>query len=508
MEIIKLRLCDLHLDDGASDILVRPHPGRRLKSTSSKRRLPLAVLLEPDELSRLVEWVKQRIQVGAKNSGSDYLFVLAQNELIPVERTIDLIHEAMREVTGDSELHLHHLRHSFATWTYLKLRATSHPDLINVFAHLQHTKEYLQGGHALRMSLIPGGSSPSRSDAYCVSRLLGHSGPNVSMNHYIHSSDLLVYGCAKRDISKLEKTIWVSASGLARRNAYRHLNISIDNLLQAVRKSSPKRYAMPSDNGSRLSGNINGKVHATRTQRIQMKDADAFATGLRRIWSILHLYDSNIQSEEIAGEMKRQKKEIEDVIESAKPLSLQLGLRQINSKRGRLTPPKPKQGPETSLTNQLIPALHVLLQNNPAILSSGLQIYFEHFNRQKKDVVFKSTKEIDQVKTYLDFLKKIGFHGSQIQIVMRASSGYLEQFQKWKKNLRLPDSVKVKSVASPNSNKEAYSNWIGIQALSSEGGSHHTLIGGIFLLAKLWLEVNGHSMSTSRSTLDMSVSDH
>ena len=488
MEIIMLRLCDLHLD-GEPDILVRPHPGRRLKSVSSKRRMPLTALLEPDELNRLLEWANRRIQEEKMQSNSSYLFVLPTKEHIPIERTVDLIHDAMREATGDDELHLHHLRHSFATWTYLKLRATSHPDLIAVFEHLSLTHKYLQGCHDMRQKLIPGGSIPSRSDAYCVSRLLGHSGPNVSMDHYIHSSDLLVYGCAKRDVSKLENPIWVSASGLPQRNAYRHLNGSIDNLLRAVRKKWPERYVIhPSSAGHTVHGQTDKNITGSKSQKSQNQYADAFVAGLNQIWSVLHLYDSEIQLEGISRELNIPLKSIEEIVEFSRPLAHQLGLGFFkDGKRERLAPPRAKQGTESRLHDQLIPALHGLLQNDKVLLASGLQIYFDHFNRQKKDVVFKSVKEVGLAKTYLSFLKHIGISSDQIQIVMRTEPGNTAPLRKWEKALCLTTSVKVKFIAPPNCDKGAYSNWLGIQALSKDGRSHHILIGGIFLLARCLL---------------------
>lgn len=242
MEIMLLRLCDLHCK-GPPDILVRPHAGRRLKSLSSKRRLPLAALLDADELERLLKWAGRRTNEEVLQSNSEYLFVLPAKEHIPIERTVDLIHEAMRVVSGDDDLHLHHLRHSFASWTYLKLRIESHPSLLDAFKHLPLTHQYLRDAHSLRQNLLPGNSIPTRSAAYCVSRLLGHSGPNVSMNHYIHFSDLLVYGCARRDVANVGKPILICASGFPERNGYRHLNGSIDGLLKAVRNKWPEKYA-------------------------------------------------------------------------------------------------------------------------------------------------------------------------------------------------------------------------------------------------------------------------
>lgn len=122
------------------------------------------------------------------------------------------------------------------------------------------------------------------------------------------------------------------------------------------------------------------------------------------------------------------------------------------------------------------------------MLASGLQIYFDCFNRQKKDVVFKGEREVERAKIYLGFLKQLSFSIQQIQIVMRTPSTNSAPLKKWKKALGLPDSVKAKFIASPNNTKGAYSTWLGIQALSIDGRSHHVLIGGIFMLVKVVID--------------------
>lgn len=488
MEIMMLRLCDLHCE-GEPDILVRPHAGRRLKSISSKRRMPLAALLEADELERLLKWADRRTNEEVLQSNSEYLFVLPAKEHIPIERTVDLIHEAMRVVSGDDDLHLHHLRHSFASWTYLKLRIESHPSLLDAFKHLPLTRQYLRDAHSLRQNLLPGNSIPTRSAAYCVSRLLGHSGPNVSMNHYIHFSDLLVYGCARRDVANVGKPILICASGFPERNGYRHLNGSIDGLLKAVRNKWPEKYATYAPS---VRQHVNSEPKTLDAEKESKKsnnqNFDTFLA-LDKLWGVLHLHDSKIQHEDIARELNISKETVEQLIELSTPLADKLGLSLFkDGKRERLAPPKAKQGPELQFHKLLVTALHDLYQKNPTLLASGLQIYFDCFNRQKKDVVFKGEREVERAKIYLGFLKQLSFSIQQIQIVMRTPSTNSAPLKKWKKALGLPDSVKAKFIASPNNTKGAYSTWLGIQALSIDGRSHHVLIGGIFMLVKVVID--------------------
>ncbi|MEZ1875866.1 hypothetical protein, partial [Pseudomonas aeruginosa] len=49
------------------DLLIRPHAQRGLKTQNAVRRLPLRVLLEPDELQLLIDWYRQRLEEEAAN---------------------------------------------------------------------------------------------------------------------------------------------------------------------------------------------------------------------------------------------------------------------------------------------------------------------------------------------------------------------------------------------------------------------------------------------------------
>jgi integrase len=484
MEIMMLKLSDLH-SKGDPDLLVRPHTGRRLKSMSSKRRMPLAALLETDELDRLLKWAEYRHQQELLDSNSECLFVLPSKEHIPIERTVGLIHEAMRVSSGDNDLHMHHLRHSFASWTYLKLRLVSHPDLLHVFKHLPLTYQYLQNAHNLRSQLLPGNSSPSRSDAYCVSRLLGHSGPNVSMNHYIHFGDLLVYGCARRDVSNVDRLVLVSASGLLQRNAYRHLNNSMDSLLKAARNKWQMKHTVHLPATEQRKGSVQHSAESKSSRKSDQGIKD-FKVSLDKLRSVLHLYDNHIQDVDIARELNMSIDVIRKFIELTKPLALQLGIGDFkDGKCERIAPPKVNKGSESSLYDDLVSAVYGLLQKNSQLLMAGLRIYFDCFNRQKKDVVFKGEKDIELAKIYLAFLKQIGISTHRIQLVVRSNPDNTESLEKWKGALNLPDTIKVKYVASPNITKATYSSWLGIQIFSTKGRSHHVFVGGVFMLIKV-----------------------
>ncbi len=203
MEAYGLELSDL-THPHSPLLLIRPTEGRQLKTDNAKRQLQLWCLmakedgLKEDELEVLYSWKHERIKDGLLTEYPHLFAVPSRNELgetaieqLSVQKLIEALHEALRQATGDRTLHYHHLRHSFATWTFLRLMLSDLPKIPDLFPHLPETKAWLRKSKAFRNRLY-GTSNPTRKHAMAVASLLGHSGPGVSLEHYIHCLDWLV----------------------------------------------------------------------------------------------------------------------------------------------------------------------------------------------------------------------------------------------------------------------------------------------------------------------------
>lgn len=187
-EVLGLRVRDVHLL-GRAELLVRPHSMRRLKSRSGTRKLPLAALLDDEELGALGRLVERRQQ----EEGLEALLMdihspgsaLGQSFLIPH------IHAVMRAVVGDDTVRFHHLRHSFASWNLLKLLAADRPiDLSKYLPRAPLTAAWVSSGPmTFRQQLLGISQGTTRKSAYAVSRLLGHSEVRVTLEHYAHVFD-------------------------------------------------------------------------------------------------------------------------------------------------------------------------------------------------------------------------------------------------------------------------------------------------------------------------------
>ena len=177
--------------DGPAELLIRPSGIRQLKSDNALRRLPLAALLTDEELQEVMEWRKERVDV-QKAELADCLFGNASEDLAVIPQSIfEQINAILIQVTGDPTVHYHHLRHSFATWTFLRLMLADLKEIPDFFPQLPETTAWLRQGPAFRRKLH-GHALPTRKHGYLLAGLLGHGSPATSMEHYVHLLDWLL----------------------------------------------------------------------------------------------------------------------------------------------------------------------------------------------------------------------------------------------------------------------------------------------------------------------------
>jgi integrase len=191
-EIRKLRLIDLQ-GHAEPVVLVRNNQYANVKSEESIRRLPLATLLESEELSLLLAWHNERkIEDGGTNQYS-LLFCQAAEPTQRLEEydVFPLIEKAMREVIGDLSLRFHHFRHSFAAWLLLRLQNIYTDDVVHQFEFMKHDIFKEEACHKIRVALL-GNHRLGRQVLYAVAQLCGHASPQVTLLHYIHLCDWLL----------------------------------------------------------------------------------------------------------------------------------------------------------------------------------------------------------------------------------------------------------------------------------------------------------------------------
>ena len=204
------------------ELLLRTTSQRRLKSISSTRRLPLYVLLPADELRLLMEWVEQHEKGGDKA----LVFSLPDDRYtaFPESMIFSPITSGLAQVTGDSSLRHHHLRHSFATW--LLVRLTGMATGLHMAAPFLDHPEFSDSRVAELRAQLLGNEHLGRKGAYAVACLCGHADLGTTFTSYIHICDWLL--C--RELSFKESVpfnnvkLLSEAAGTSRPTAYRWIS--------------------------------------------------------------------------------------------------------------------------------------------------------------------------------------------------------------------------------------------------------------------------------------------
>ncbi|HIJ96852.1 MAG TPA: hypothetical protein HPP94_14155 [Desulfuromonadales bacterium] len=190
-EALSLRIVDL-MGTKLPEVIIRTSRLFRPKTPDSTRRIPVWLLLDPDELAMLMNWKQLRIaEENRRESLTAFLFGTPGSNNIPNEGAIYLpIQASLHQVTGDATSRYHHLRHSFANRILIMLLPDNlfHESLPNALKEMrvdQKTRERIIQG-------LFGNMDQGRQFLYGLSSLLGHAEVSTTMQSYFHLTDWLL----------------------------------------------------------------------------------------------------------------------------------------------------------------------------------------------------------------------------------------------------------------------------------------------------------------------------
>lgn len=175
-------------DEGQFDYVqlsVRPNKHRTLKTTSARRELPLDALWPKSALQKLR--TQHQIHINSKSNKKSFLFDSPKL----VNQAYELITDLIRHYTQDYSLRVHHLRHSFANWTWcrlnqklIKLGKTQ----LTMFDHELFNHDYLE-----RLQTRLRHRVNTRKKMFMLAHLMGHKDVQSTLNSYLHLKDILYY---------------------------------------------------------------------------------------------------------------------------------------------------------------------------------------------------------------------------------------------------------------------------------------------------------------------------
>lgn len=486
MEIFGLLLSDLQLEFRPT-CLVQKNQRRRIKTNSSRRVLPMQAFMSKTELSLLTDWIhiyrKPAGKLGEKADQDPYFFFgfTGDPDQFWTKKITNLAIEAVRTVTNDSQLYLHHLRHSFATWTYLRLRSPDFPHIHKHFEGCPATEFALKTGKRLRVLLFNRDPGVSRTYAFAVSRLLGHSSPISSFAHYIHSADLILGAITAREAASLPIGILLAASGLQRSAAYANYQISVEQLLGASRAKYMPATARRAKNAAAARSRGQPRL-APAHERSDWVPLDMVQRVLARA-----ITDRKTAAD-IAAEFALDETLVDSMIGQATDFGKQFGLKVGPDGSLSEIPLKVhRQKAGRSYCAEMEERLANMSTRAPLLYAEGIKLYLSHYDPEKKDVVFRGGKELPAAKRFLKFLGSLGCKDHEFCWVIRNSDISEKKLPTWADSLEknwTPKAIKSIKPKKASSSK-SYAEWLGVLPVLANGDSVGLPVAHVMLMASL-----------------------
>ena len=476
MEALKLQVRDLLCDTAQVELLVRPWEERELKTSNSTRKLPLYALLSEHELQLLRNWKAKRL-TEINDPTEDYLFGIPNlyPNFVSEDTLFPIIHKAMRDVIGDRLLRYHHLRHSFATWVFFLLMMSDLDTVPNLFDHLPITSALLKSCKAFREKLY-GHSDITRKHNYAVASLLGHSGPDISLEHYIHCLDWISAAVHKESPVAPGESVVMAATRMAMATLYRQLEKNGNDLQSIIGKLVEEKYSHQFLPETIPVKQPKGTVKRT----VPGKDAQADADKLifEDAWRLIYRHEAeNLSLYELAGQYGFTESEAEAMYERAKfirDLKVKNGgyhhrmKNHIPDKRRpndiiRLSVPNlPHLSDEKLNLEYLAPKLLSAWKSNSTICQAGLKAYLRNAWKTGNDVIFHDPDKPEDAQHFLKFLSLMGIQQSQIIFISFDPAIRSAHLGQWKAALKLNWRNKIEQTRE-KSVLDFRKRWLGVR---------------------------------------------
>ncbi|MCE0760078.1 hypothetical protein LWH94_12785 [Marinobacter sp. G11] len=173
------------------ELLVRPTKIAGVKSDAAIRRLPLRLLLTSDELEWLTGFVMGRKLRRANDEARDGLFQDPVSGTFRLQEkwAFDGLTALLRSVSGDENIRFHHLRHSFASLSLLRLLERKPYDLLPEPWVQSDGVELMPPMHG-SSNIVSAGVANVWRPLSQLAQWMGHSSERVTLKSYTHLLDL------------------------------------------------------------------------------------------------------------------------------------------------------------------------------------------------------------------------------------------------------------------------------------------------------------------------------
>lgn len=210
----------------ATEVIVKEHLLRTLKSPAAYRRIKIGVLLTSRERQFLLELINERQSLDG-NEAFVFRTLDCERPYISAKRLFEPLVQLLKQVTGNPAMRFHHLRHSVATWNFWRWMApvSGNNSAVPTLAKMVSFKQVAAERRAILG--VREGLEPSRKTLHALSMMIGHSHPTTTLRHYIHSTHITLHDQLCTVQPHLKKKVLAGLAGLTPRG-----------LLKAIKKKS------------------------------------------------------------------------------------------------------------------------------------------------------------------------------------------------------------------------------------------------------------------------------
>lgn len=440
--------------------------------------------------------------MGVGGAGPSQLRLLArpgaQYGATSVDGTVRRVMQGVHAVTKDPRLVLHHLRHSCATWLWLKLRAPDYPSITSYLSTMPALRRELRQAKRLRIQLCGASPGPSRAYSNVVSRILGHGMPVTSLEHYIHVADLFLPAIALQKASGTPAAVWQALADASRSTVYEWLERGPHGVVQGFRARHGRSGDTPAAGLYESSATSSPwRKPAARTP-VRFSGDGAVGTVSR----VLQLYNridedgphaSRVAS--IARACSRSEATIDRWVEAARSLGSAFGMEAPAAAVGGSLSKVP--APDVNLHLATVAALDDLAEriegmarDHLELLEEALQIASSRFNLRRHDVCFVGEKDEIAARRFLKALDMAGLVPGRVRLTVRRVDPRDTKLPHWFRSTRVRDVV-VKRLPPPSNmpnQARAYARWVGVQLCGPDGApAGHAWRIGLFLACVAYL---------------------
>jgi hypothetical protein len=237
---------------------------------------------------------------------------------------------------------------------------------------------------------------------------------------------------------------------------YEHLCESVDRLIFATREANKTENPVKS-----------APVAPTRRGRKPAKPPHE-RTGwlsLAAVQNVLGMsFDGDRQDSQIEKATGVPIEQIHTIRAAAKRLGPLIGMSM--DEQGNLTegPPTLRGATAKDFSNRLEQLLADMSIRAPSLYRQGIEVYLGHFDKEKRDAVFRGEKDSIELKLFLRFLNSLGFKEHEFSWMIRVLDTSSPVVPNWVQELDAPwKPSKLRGIRpKAASGAQSYAKWVGV----------------------------------------------